>query len=71
MKTSPYDTITQIADKLEIDGEDRENLNYVINRVKSQLKEVENLKDSIIHSGVTDYKRKIIQKKISSIHDLL
>lgn len=71
MKTTPYDTITQIADKLQIDGEDRENLNYVINRVKSQLKEAENLKDSIIHSGVTEYKRKIIQKKILEIRNLL
>lgn len=71
MKTTPYDSITQITDKLQIDGEDRENLNYVINRVKSQLKEVENLKDSIIYSGVTDYKRKIIQKKILEIRNSL
>jgi hypothetical protein len=71
MKTSPYDTITQIAEKLDISEEDRDNLKRIAQRCGSQLKEVENLKDSIIYSGVTDYKKSVIQKKIDKIRNLL
>lgn len=71
MKTSPYDSITEIADKLDIDSDDRDNLKRIAMRCKSQLQEVESLKDSIIYRGVTDYKKSVIQKKIDKINRLL
>ena len=64
MSTTPYDSLTEMIEKLDISDSDRHNLEYKVKRIGSHLKEVESLKDSIIYSGVTEYKKKFIQKKI-------